>query len=148
VLAGGNSRGGPARLDPSEEITPEELATIPEPVPSETAIRQGSETEPQGASAAPGSGTVSNPSWSDSVAPAPSGGVWRVQIHASENRAEAERVGRTAAGRLGVEFVIQREGSLYKVRLGGFASEAEARTLRDRAVRAGYPGAFRTLAAP
>ncbi|HYJ32803.1 MAG TPA: SPOR domain-containing protein [Candidatus Binatia bacterium] len=142
--------GAPARLDPSEQITPRELATLPDPVP-----RGGAQAPPAPAPDAPErpSGTpapesVPGPSGGDSAAPAPSEGLWRVQIHASESRAEAERVGRAAARRLQAELVIQREGSLYKVRLGAFATEAEAQALRDRAARAGYPGAFRTRSSP
>ena len=71
-----------------------------------------------------------------------------MQIHASESRTEAERLGRAAARRLGAELFIQREGSLYKVRLGAFATEADAQALRDRAIGAGYPGAFRTRFRP
>jgi len=128
------------RLDPSEEITPEELATLPDPLGPETAPRAAT------GALAPPSGI--HPSPGDSAAPAPSDGLWRVQIHASETRGEAERIGRAAARRLGVELFVQREGALYKVRLGAFATEAEAQALRDRAIRAGYPGAFRTRARP
>lgn len=141
--------GAPARPDPSEQITPEELATLPDPV------ARGGASTPQPAPDAPGpsSGTLApepgqRPSGADSVAPAPPEGLWRVQIHASESRAEAERLGRAAARRLGVELFIQREGPLYKVRLGAFATEADAQALRDRAIRAGYPGAFRTRSGP
>jgi hypothetical protein len=42
-----------------------------------------------------------------------------------------------------VEAHVDHEASRYKVRLGGFGSEEEAGTLRDEAVRSGYPGAFR-----
>lgn len=133
----------PGRLDPSEEITPEELATLPEPV-------RGSAppNAPGASSPVPGTSSGIDPSGTDSGAPEPPDGPWRVQIYASESRDEALRVGRAAARRLGVELFLQREGSLYKVRLGSFAGEQEAQALRDRAIRAGYPGAFRTRARP
>ena len=134
----------PGRLDPSEEITPEELATLPDPVP-----RGAGSASSQGRSQAiPAPDTGSGTPGGDSGAPAPSEGLWRVQIYASERRSEAERVGRSAASRLGERLFVEREGGVYKVRLGAFTSEAQAQELRDRAVRAGYPGAFRTRAAP
>jgi hypothetical protein len=68
-------------------------------------------------------------------------------VFATPDRALADRVSKEAAARLGTSGVIEREASLYKVRLGGFASEAEAQGLRDRAVRGGYPGAFRVWSA-
>lgn len=139
----------PGRLDPSEEITPQELATLPDPVPGGSAPTGGARAPQREASQGISTpGTVPGPSESDSGAPAPSEGLWRVQIYASERRSEADRVGRSAARRLGVPLVIEREGGVYKVRLGAFTSEAEAQELRDRAVRAGYPGAFRTRAGP
>jgi hypothetical protein len=52
-------------------------------------------------------------------------------------------VGREASERLGTTFRIVHEEPLFKVRLGGFTTEASARELRDRAVEMGYPGAFR-----
>jgi hypothetical protein len=135
--------GAPGRLDPSEEITPEELATLPEPIGG-TGAPNASGAAPGAPGASPGFGA----SGDDSKAPAPPDGLWRVQVHASESREEALRVGRAAARRLGVELFLEREGSLYKARLGSFAGEREAQALRDRAIRAGYPGAFRTRARP
>jgi len=140
--------GAPARLDPSEQITPEELATLPDPVPRGSAASQPAPNAPEPSSGTLPPGSGPRPSGGDSAAPAPSEGLWSVQIHASESRAEAERLGRAAARRLGAELFIRREGSLYKVRLGAFATEAEAQELRDRAIRAGYPGAFRTRFRP
>lgn len=43
--------------------------------------------------------------------------------------------------------MIVLEGGLYKVRLGAMTTEAEAQALRDRAVRDGFPGAFRVRTA-
>lgn len=135
-----------APLDPSEVITPEELATLPEPVPRRAGAMAGN--EPEGRTDAPDGEPGDEPSWRDSAAPGGSEGVWRVQIYASETRSEAERVARAASERLRVEAAVEREGSYYKVRLGGFATEAEAQGLRERAIRAGFPGAFRTRARP
>jgi cell division septation protein DedD len=66
-----------------------------------------------------------------------------VQVLATPERALADRVAAEAAERLGSIARVEKEGSLYKVRLGAFATEAEAQGLRDRAVEMGYPGAFR-----
>jgi len=128
---------GAAPGDPSEEITPEELATIPDPVPGAVAPPEA----PSEGTEAPGRG-VGTPD-PDSRSTAPSEAVWRVQIFASEDLPEAERVARRAAALLGTSAAVHFDRPLYKVRLGAFATEDEAQSLRERAVRAGYPGAFR-----
>ncbi|MEK7316700.1 MAG: SPOR domain-containing protein [Candidatus Eisenbacteria bacterium] len=145
----------PGVLDPSEEITPEELASIPEPVPA--APRAAAPTQP--ASKPPGMpseplssgerGTALPPNVPLASPPEPPpaaiGGpwIWRVQILATPDRALAERVAREAAERLGTTSRVDAEPLLHKVRLGGFASEADAQILKARAVEMGYPGAFR-----
>jgi hypothetical protein len=139
------------RLDPSEEITPEELGSIPDPVPG-----PGSPAPIESAPLAPGlDPTAPSAPSAGAVAggpAAPSGtgttsasGIWRVQVFASPDRAQADKVGREASGRLGVPYVLDRDGDLVKVRLGSFAREEEAQALKERAVRNGYPGAFRVL---
>lgn len=122
----------PSGRDPSEEITPAELATIPEPV--ETPARAAPEPL-QTRSATPSRTTLG-------------ASVWRVQVLATPERALADRVAGEAAERLGSTARVQKEGSLYKVRLGAFATEAEAQGLRERAVEMGYPGAFRVKDGP
>jgi hypothetical protein len=52
-------------------------------------------------------------------------------------------VSREASQALAAPGTVEREGALFKVRLGRFATEAEAQALRERAIRAGYSGAFR-----
>lgn len=131
----GRSEGtplAPSKPDPSEEITPAELATIPEPV--ETPSRAA--PEPLQTRSATPSPTI------------PGTSVWRVQVLATPERALADRVAVEAAERLGSTARVEREGSLYKVRLGAFATEAEAAGLRERAVEMGYPGAFRVKNGP
>ena len=129
----------PSRLDPTEEITPQELATIPDPVPG-TAPREkpqdGSGSSSGGASASGG----------DSGAGTARETPWSVQIFASEDRGEAQRVARSAADRLQMQVRVDHEPPLYKVRLGRFADEQEAQALRAQAIRAGYAGAFRVRA--
>jgi cell division septation protein DedD len=143
-------------------MTPEELATIPDPVPGggapgESRAQGGQSpgrvaTAPDGAPGATATGRGTEPQKAaDSSVTAPGGGsgglspvgVWRVQIFAAAERAQADRVAREAAERLGVAYVVQQEGGLYKVRLGAFAREVDAQGLRERALRAGFPGAFR-----
>jgi hypothetical protein len=150
------AKAAPGRLDPSEEITPEELASIPDPVPTPPTRAsasgapsganvglKGSPVPPMDRAAPAGSETPSGPAGGASPAQ-DSAWYWRVQVFASENAAEAERVAREAESRLGEVAAVVHEGSLYKVRLGRFATESGARPLRDRAVDAGYRGAFRT----
>ena len=142
----GPPAAAPARLDPSEEITPEELASIPDPVPA------GSDSARPPVAPAKASAEPSEPRSpaSESIAPtappiaAPSGEwTWRVQILATPDRALAARVAAEAAERLGTNATIDLESDLSKVRLGGFATEGEAQILKGRAVEMGYPGAFR-----
>lgn len=127
----------PGTLDPSEVITPAELATIPDPVPP---------TPSAPPSRAPGAAPATAPSAAvvDSAAPPAGVGTWRVQVFASPDLAQAGQVAREASEKLGVPFTIEFEGSNYKVRLGRYASEDEAQALRERALREGYPGAFRS----
>ena len=119
-------------LDPSEEITAGELASIPEPVSTSVAAANGIPAETTATVAAEQPGAAKE-----------SGSIWRVQIFASQDLAQADRVAKEASARFGEPAVIEFEGSLYKVRLGAFRSEALAQTLRERAVSGGFPGAFR-----
>jgi hypothetical protein len=105
--------------DPSEEMTAEELQTIAEPV-------------------AP---PVSSP-------PAAGGALWRVQVFATQDPGLADRVAREAAQLLAAKAYVAREASQYKVRLGDYGSEGEAADLKVKAVRSGFPGAFRIRCAP
>jgi hypothetical protein len=65
-----------------------------------------------------------------------------VQVLATGERTRAEEVSRTAASRLGVAGTVIAGGGLYRVRIGGCLDENGAAALRDRALRAGYEGAF------
>ncbi len=142
----------PAGLDPSEEITPKELATIPDPVPdvppaatSAPAAAASASVAATSAPAAAASASVAATSaGKPGVAPENGRGwVWRVQVFASPDLAQADRIAKEAGARFGEPWVIEYEGSLYKVRLGAFATESLAQALRERAVQEGYPGAFR-----
>jgi len=73
------------------------------------------------------------------------GGPWFVQVHAGRDRRAVEELKRQleSAG-YPVRLLSEREGqgALYKVRVGGFQSEAEARESRSGLVAAGYAGAW------
>jgi len=116
-----------AASDPSEEMTPAELATIPEPVPAVSAA----------------SGISAPPAPSRSPMSAPGGVLWRVQIFSTQDSGLADRIAGEAAQLLGVKAYVARESFQYKVQLGDFGTETEALSLRMKAVRSGYPGAFR-----
>lgn len=116
-----------AASDPTEEMTPAELATIPEPVPAPST----------------GVGVSAPPAPSRSPLSAPGGVLWRVQILSTQDSGLADRIAGEAAELLGVKAYVAREAFQYKVRLGDFGSETEALPLRTKAVRSGYPGAFR-----
>ena len=156
VAAGRAATPPPGELDPSEEITPEELASIPEPTPSapRSAASAQPASKPPGVASEPLSSgeeatnapaPTAAPAATPEPVPAAIGGpwIWRVQILATPDRALAERVAREAAERLGTTSRVDAEPPLHKVRLGGFASEADAQILKARAVEMGYPGAFR-----
>ena len=164
--ASSSSGGGstaPSALDRSEEITAAELASIPDPVPAAAEAHAAADSatapttapdaggQPQSStpqnSAGAGAGTVGAAKVAPDVPGSASSGVlWRVQIFASPDLVQAGHVAREASAKLGESAVVEYEGSLYKVRLGAFGSEAEAQSLRDRAIAAGYPGAFRMRA--
>jgi hypothetical protein len=132
-------REAPGRLDPSEEITPQELATIPDPVPG---APPRDRPQDGSVSRSGGSATSGGNSGAGNAQEKP----WSVQIFASEDRGEAQRVARTAADRLQMAARVDHDPPLYKVRVGRFADEQEAQTLRTQAIRAGFAGAFRVRA--
>lgn len=67
---------------------------------------------------------------------------FRVQLAATGERTDADRVAREARNRLRVETYVVFEGSLYKVRAGDYVDRGEALRLRDRARTNGYDGAW------
>ena len=142
----------PPRLDASEEITPEELASIPDPVPGgatpepieQAPLAPGAQA-PAPAAAAPTAPAPSTPAPAPAPDAASAAGVWRVQVFASPDRAQADRVGHEASERLGAPYALVQDGTLVKVRLGSFEREEDAQALKERAVKSGYAGAFRVL---
>lgn len=170
--ASGGGSAAPLAPDRSEEITAAELASIPDPVPAASEAQAAADSAtaatataasgaPTTATTAPGepqsptpqnvAGMVAGTTGAAKIDPgapgnASSGVLWRVQIFASPDLSQAGQVAREASAKLGEPAVVEYEGSLYKVRLGAFGSEAEAQSLRERAIAAGYPGAFRMRA--
>ncbi len=143
AAVGGNAQRPPS-ADPGEEITPEELGTIPEPVPPQSSgAGHAPRSSPRAPQAAPEG--ASGGSGKDSRA---GGALWRVQVFATEDRDLAARTASEASILLGAKAHVAHETSHYKVRLGDYRSEAEAGALRDLAVRSGYPGAFRIRCKP
>ena len=67
---------------------------------------------------------------------------FRVQLVASADRGEAERVAREARNRLGVAVYVDFEAPFYKLRAGDFEDRGAAHRLRERARRNGYPEAW------
>ena len=114
--------------EPSEEITAEELATIPEPV---------------SAPAPPSTAGMA-------VAPSRASGsaLWRVQVFATQDPVLADRIAQEAGRALNARAYVAHEASQYKVRLGDYGSEGEALELKAKAVRSGFPGAFRIRCVP
>jgi len=113
-----------AAPDPSEEMTAQELLAIPEPVPA-------------------------LPETTSSPAPtAPGSALWRVQVFATQDPDLADRIAQEAAQALQAKAYVAHEASQYKVRLGDYGSEGEAADLKLKAVRIGFPGAFRIRCAP
>lgn len=81
-------------------------------------------------------------------APSAGGALWRVQVFATQDPELADRIAREAAQLLAAKAYVAREASQYKVRLGDYGSEGEAADLKVKAVRSGFPGAFRIRCAP
>src|SRR5947208_1368445 len=126
--------------DPSEEITPEELAAISEPVspPGGVSPRVKAKTPAAGS----GRGSQAGSARAEAVRPG-SSFLWRVQVFVTQDRALADRKAREAVERLQARAHVAHEAPYYKVRLGDYASEEEAQPLRLKALFSGYPGAFR-----
>lgn len=152
--AAGSARSAsqsPQALDPSEEITPEELSSIPDPSPAGSAAgpSAGVPGSEGGAGRTPAAGRSSatgrqEAAPGDSEQPA---FLWRVQVFAAQDLDLADRKAKEAAERLHVKAHLEFEAPYYKVRLGDYGSEEEAQSLREKAIQAGYPGAFRVRCA-
>jgi DedD protein len=82
-------------------------------------------------------------------APAPQGGggPFYVQVFAGRDRRAAEEIVRSLSTRgyaVGVGSEKEGEGALLKVRVGGYATRAEAQSAADKLAREGQQGAWVT----
>jgi cell division septation protein DedD len=112
---------------------------------------QGQQAEPDRETAQPGSPPVSAAPAGDSTpSPAKSpqaGGAYFVQVFAGRDRSAAEAlVQQLQSSGHAVRIFTQREGqgSLYKVRVGGFADEPAARVAAETLQKEGFAGAWVT----
>lgn len=76
------------------------------------------------------------------AAPARPDTCWRLQVGAPETAEEAEQRRSAAESLLMSAFVVQAESGLFKVRTRECVSRSAALALRDRALGAGFAGAF------
>src|SRR6185503_3016312 len=97
--------------DPSEEITAEELATIPEPVPASPGVGRGRDER----SALPDARAASQPLLSPEDQKGSAGRLWRVQVFATQDPDLADRMAKEAAERLEQRAYVAHEASQFKV---------------------------------
>jgi hypothetical protein len=70
---------------------------------------------------------------------------WRVQVLAPPEKERADRMAEAAQSQLGVPFVVEKEGGLYKVRTRDCLTSNAAQALKGRAIADGFDGSFRFL---
>jgi hypothetical protein len=70
---------------------------------------------------------------------------WRVQVLAPPEKERADRMAEAAQSQLGVPFVVEKEGGLYKVRTRDCLTSNAALALKNRAIADGFDGSFRFL---
>ena len=79
------------------------------------------------------------------ITPAAPDTCWRVQFGAPFDRLKAKTLRDAAESQLVVPVIVDREGGRFKVRTRDCLERAIAERLRDRAVTAGFAGAFLVL---
>ena len=67
---------------------------------------------------------------------------WRVQIAARKDKSTAENLRNAAHSQLMINFVVEREGGMYKVRSRDCTAKPPAEALRARALQSGFKGTF------
>jgi len=132
--------------DPLGRPTAPESAAVPVPAPTEPlGDRSRAATIPDSPASPPATAPAAGPA-AAAVAPATApDSCWRVQVAAPPERERAEGMARAAQSQLGVPFVVEHEGGLYKVRTRDCLAAARATAMRDRAVAVGFDGSFRFL---
>jgi hypothetical protein len=76
---------------------------------------------------------------------AASDSCWRVQVLAPPEKEHADRMAEAAQSQLGVPFVVEKEGGLYKVRTRDCLTPNASQALKNRAIADGFDGSFRFL---
>jgi cell division septation protein DedD len=71
-----------------------------------------------------------------------SGEGFRVQIFASSSLEKAETVARQARTVFSESVYVEYSAPLYRVRVGDFSTKEQALEMKEKAVRAGYEGAW------
>ncbi len=142
----------PPRLSYHEALTKDRPAEPPRPPPAPVrppAAAAGPEPQPAATPPSPATATQA-PAPPRAVAPSPAPpaaspepAAFAIQVGASQDRAEAERIAekfRAHRPRV-VEAVVPGKGRWYRVKLGGFETKADAeRYLRDLARETGAKG--------
>jgi hypothetical protein len=135
--------------DPLGRPTSPESASVPVQAPTEplgdrskaSATAPDAAAPPLGAPAAPPAAGAAT----GAAAASKPDSCWRVQVAAPPERDRADAMARAAQSQLGVPFVVEHEGGLYKVRTRDCLTSAKATALKDRAVADGFDGSFRFL---
>jgi len=70
------------------------------------------------------------------------GSGFRVQIFASSSLEKAEAVAKQAGAAFSERVYVEYSAPLYRVRVGDFATKEQALALKEKAVQAGYEGAW------
>jgi len=73
---------------------------------------------------------------------APSDTCWRVQIAARKDKPTAENLRNAAHSQLMINFVVDHERGMYKVRSRDCTAKTPAEALRSRALQSGFKGTF------
>ena len=71
----------------------------------------------------------------------PSTTIWRVQVGATQDKAKADAIAKTARTK-GFQTFVRRVGGWYRVQIGAFAVRANADDMVTRARAAGFSDAF------
>jgi len=71
-----------------------------------------------------------------------SAGDWAIQVAACSSESAAARLGELASGDTGLDFVVDREGQWWKVRVGSFATREAAGVALEGVKSSGYDDAW------
>lgn len=123
----------PPLVEPAEEPAPmqEEIVLIPPPVEEQPVVSEPPAVEPY------------IPAQPETPVPAPQTVYgFRVQIFASSTEENASRVAMDARDIFTERVYVEYIAPYYKVRVGDYLTREEVEPLKNRALSAGYRGAF------